>query len=56
VSVISPADGQVYRRLTNGGGVIDPSADATNWAQISLVIPQETPATLFYIADNFGVL
>jgi len=31
----SPIDFQSYRRKTNGGGTTDPSADTTNWTQIS---------------------
>jgi hypothetical protein len=30
-SVWSAVDGAVYRRITDGGGTTDPSADQTNW-------------------------
>lgn len=31
----SPATALVYRRITAGGGATDPSADPTNWLQLS---------------------
>ncbi len=33
--VWSPTDHQTYRRIVTGGGTTDPSADATNWQNIS---------------------
>lgn len=32
----SPINGQSYRRIVAGAGATDPSADAVNWAQISI--------------------
>lgn len=36
VAVWSPANGRIYRRKTIGAGTTDPSADPTNWWEISL--------------------
>ena len=41
-SVYSPIDMQTYKRKTNGAGTTDPSADATNWARVSLAEPANT--------------
>ena len=32
----SPIDAQTYRRITNGAGTTDPSADPTNWTRVLL--------------------
>jgi hypothetical protein len=38
--VYSPIDKRAYRRLTAGSGTTDPSADATNWSQLTRVVEQ----------------
>ena len=44
--VWSPANRRIYRRIVAGAGTTDPSADGTNWADVS---PQTlTAATFFY--------
>jgi hypothetical protein len=35
-NVISPINWHTYRRITNGGGTTDPSADPTNWKPITV--------------------
>lgn len=36
----SPFNGRIYKRLITGAGTIDPSADATNWVLLSVVVEQ----------------
>lgn len=36
----SPVNGRIYKRLITGAGTIDPSADATNWVLLSVVVEQ----------------
>jgi trimeric autotransporter adhesin len=43
--VYSPLDNRVYRRLTAGAGTTDPSADATNWVQLTRVVEQSDIGT-----------
>lgn len=43
--VYSPVDNRVYRRLTAGAGTTDPSADATNWVQLTRVVEQSDIGT-----------
>jgi hypothetical protein len=38
--VWSPADGRIYRRQVAGAGTTDPSADSTNWSQLTMVVEQ----------------
>ena len=40
--VYSPVSFLTYRRRTTGAGTTDPSADATNWALASAVVPGRT--------------
>ena len=40
--VYSPVSFLTYRRRTTGAGTTDPSADATNWALASAVVPGKT--------------
>jgi len=42
----SPANGQIYRRLTAGGGTTDPSADGTNWTNVFAFTFSGSNATL----------
>jgi|CXWL01.1.fsa_nt_gi hypothetical protein len=42
----SPIDYAVYRRITNGAGTTDPSADATNWAAVISVPTSTVPRLL----------
>ena len=41
-SVISPINGQTYRRILAGSGTIDPSRDSTNW--VALTVSLDSPA------------
>ena len=43
--VYSPIDKRAYRRLTAGAGTTDPSADATNWSQLTRVVEQSDIGT-----------
>ena len=36
----SPVNARIYKRLITGAGTIDPSADATNWVLLSVVVEQ----------------
>lgn len=42
--VYSPTNFQTYRRKTNGAGTTDPIADATNWQQLTGLLPFDDPA------------
>lgn len=44
--VYSPINLQSYRRVTNGAGTTDPSADATNWTQISQALVAASQAEM----------
>jgi hypothetical protein len=43
--VWSPANGRIYRRIIAGAGTTDPSADATNWFQLTRVVEQSDIGT-----------
>lgn len=57
--VYSPVDYLGYRRITNGAGTTDPSADATNWAPLVPGLPKisiVSGTSVSAVASNHYVL
>lgn len=55
VVVSSPANGRLYRKLTTtAGGAVDPSANTTDWAPVSMAVPAQLDANLVQQAVSGG--
>ena len=55
----SPATRYTYRRITNGAGTTDPSADPTNWTLAAIALPAMvliSAATTTLVANQHAVL